>query len=312
MRTLSRDRTAGTLGARAPAKRSRLGPYGSALVAAVQAARKNELGDSAAALAYYTFTALPAVLLASLGVFSLLAGRETVDAVVDRLRDVAPPEAVSLVSDGLSRAIERNTGGIAMVAVGLALAFWTATGAINALMRALNRVYGVDEQRGFVRKRVTALALLVLVTAAVALVAALLVLGGPLSGWLGRAAGAESAVQWAWWTAQWPLLLGGLVLAFAVVLRFGPARHAARLRLVTLGSLFAACAWLVASGIFSVFVSRFGSYDKTWGALAAVIVTLVWLWLGALALLFGAEVDAELERQAEGGVVSRDAQREYP
>jgi membrane protein len=255
--------------------------------------------DAAAAVAYYAFLSLPAVLLVSLGLFSVLAGPNAVDRILDTVGQVAPAEVVSLLRTGLSRAIENRGGGVAMIAVGVLLAVWTVTGAMNALMRALNAIYERSETRGFVTQRLTAAAMFVLAVLAIALSFGLLVLGPKLSGWIGRAVDLESTVSWIWWAAQWPVLVAGLMLAFAGLLYLGPNVDHSRLRFLTPGAVVAVLVWLLASGLFAVYVSMFSSYDKTWGTLAAVVIMLTWLWLSALALLLGAEVNAETERSRE-------------
>ena len=132
-----------------------------------------------------------------------------------------------------------------------------------------------------------------------------LVLGPHLSGWIGSAVGADALVQWLWWTAQWPILLLGLLLAFATILYLGPDVDHPRWSFLTIGTVFAVLVWLVASGAFAPYASRFGSYDKTWGTLAIVIIMLTWLWLSSFALLLGAEVNAEAERPASSAGASR-------
>jgi membrane protein len=170
---------------------------------------------------------------------------------------------------------------------------------MTALMRALNRAYDREETRGFVRQRVTALAMVCLALLAFALVLGLLVLGPHLAGWIGDASGLETLVDWIWWTAQWPILLAGLLLTFAGILYLGPNVAHPRWRFLTPGAVLAVAVWLVASGLFAAYTSMLGSYNKTWGTAATVVVTLVWLWLSGLALLIGAEVNAEAERSRE-------------
>lgn len=266
---------------------------------AVKEALDDNITDAAAGLAYYVFLALPATLLLSLGAFSLIAGREAVDSLLDRLGGIVPEEAITLLRDSLTRVVENQSGGIAMVAVGGALAIWTASGAMMALMRALNRAYEREETRGFLRLRSAALAMFATLLAAIGLVIGLLVLGPYVSEWVGEAAGLESLVGWLWWAAQWPILILGLLAAFAIVLYLGPNVRHPRAVFLAPGSVFAVVVWLAASGLFAVYVSMLGSYNKTWGSLAAVIVMLTWLWLGALALLLGAEINAEAERSRE-------------
>jgi membrane protein len=252
--------------------------------------------DVAASLAYYAFLAIPAVLLVTLGVFANVAGQDTVDSLLGRLEGVVPPEAIRLIDESLTRTLENQSGGIALIVIGGLIALWTATGAMGGLMRGLNRVYGQQENRNFAKQRLTGLAMLACIVLAFALVFGLLVLGPVLSSWLGDQLDAESAVSWLWWTLQWPIVLAGLLLAFATVLYFGPNVDVPKFRFITPGAILAVALWIVSSALFGLYVSLFGSYDKTWGSLAAVIVMLTWLWLSALALLLGAEVNAEAER----------------
>ena len=264
---------------------------------AVKHARADNIGDVAAALAYYSFTTLPATLLTSLGVFALLAGRDSVHTLAQKLGEVAPAQSVSLVEQSLDRALQNRNGAVVMVVVGGALAAWTATGAMNALMRGLNLVYGCRETRGFLKQRLVALGMVACAVVAFSLILGLLVLGPHLSHWIGQTLGAETLVSWVWWIAEWPLLIGGLLLAGTGALYLGPNVDGHRYRFLTLGSAVAVGLWLVASALFAVYVSAFGSYNKAWGSLSAVIVTLVWLWIGGLSILFGAEVDAVAEHE---------------
>ena len=127
----------------------------------------------------------------------------------------------------------------------------------------------------------------------------MLVLGPHLSTWIGNALGSTTVVKIVWYVAEWPLLVGGLLVAFAGLMHYGPNVKHPRWRFLTFGSVLAIVIWLVASGAFAFYVSRFGSYNKTWGSLAAVVVMLTWLWLSAIALLLGAEINAEAERSRE-------------
>jgi membrane protein len=266
---------------------------------AVKQANSDSITDVAAALAYYAFLAMPAALLIAVGVFARTAGPGTIESLMDRLEGVVPAEAVQLIEESLTRVTENQSGGLVLIVLGLLLALWTTTGAMNALMRGLNRVYGRDETRGFVRQRLTALAMLVCLVLAFALAFGLLVLGPVISDWLGGVLNLEGVFGWIWWTAQWPILLFGLLLVFAAVLYLGPNVAHPRWRFITPGSVLAVGIWMLASGLFAVYVSLFASYNKAWGSLAAVIILLTWLWLSALALLLGAEVNAEAERSRE-------------
>ena len=255
----------------------------------------DQLPDAAAAIAYYGFLAIPAVLLIAVGVFSLFASPSAIETIVERVGRVTPAEAVVLLENGLDRTAQEG-GGLTMILVGGLVAVWTASGAANAVMRALNRVYDTDESRGFVKQRLLGLTMVLVGIVAFALVFGLLVLGPKLSAWIGESVGAEDAIRWAWLLGEWPILLVGLLVAFGAVLFLGPDVERPRWRFLTVGAGIAVALWLAASGGFAIYVSLFGSYNQTWGTLAAVIIMLTWLWLSALALLFAAEVDAETER----------------
>jgi len=269
--------------------------YAGIVKRAGRGAVEDQITDAAAAVAYYSFLAIPALLLISVGVFSLFAGPDAVDTIIERLGSVMPAEAVALLEKSLRRTTEEG-GGLTMVVVGGAVALWTASGLANAVMRALNRIHGTEESRGFVRQRLVGLTMVLVAIIAFALVFGLLILGPQLSRWIGDAVGAEGAVRWAWLLGQWPILVVGLLVAFASVLFLGPDVERRRWSFLSLGAGLAVALWLAASGGFAIYLAFFGSYNKTWGSLAAVIIMLTWLWLSSLALLFAAEVDAETER----------------
>jgi membrane protein len=166
-------------------------------------------------------------------------------------------------------------------------------------MRAVNGAYDRDETRGFVKQRIVAVQMVIGLALAFLLVFGLLVLGPVISHWIGSALDVEGFIGWAWWIAQWPILIGALLLVFATVLYLAPNVDHPHWKFVTPGSLFAVVIWLVASGAFAIYTSMFSSYNKTWGSLAAVIVMLTWLWLSGLSLLLGAEINAEAERSRE-------------
>jgi membrane protein len=273
--------------------------YQAIVIRAGKESLDDQITDLAAALAYYSFLAIPSILLVALGVFSVFADASAVQSLIDRVGTVAPAEATALVEDSLTRMTENSSGGWAMAIVGLLLAVWTTTGAMTSFMRALNRAYDRKETRGFVRQRVVAVVMVAIMLTAFALVFGLLVMGPALSGWIGDAVGLDAVFKWIWWVAQWPVLIVGLMLAFATVLYLGPNVDHPKWRFVTPGSVFAVVVWLLVSGLFAVYTATFASYNKAWGSLAAVIIMLTWLWLTGCALLFGAEINAEAERSRE-------------
>ena len=267
---------------------------------ALKSSLEDHITNLAAALAYYAFLAIPAVLLVAVGVFNLVADEDLITRIIERLQGVAPQEALTLLEQTMRRVVESQANsGIALVVVGSVLALWTVTGAMDTLMWALNSAYGREETRGFIKRRLTALVMVILLLFAFILAFGLLVLGPHLSGWVGSAVGLETVVEWLWWTAQWPILILGLLFAFATVLYLGPNVDHRRWQFLTVGTTIAVVIWLVASGLFAIYVGQFSSYNKAWGSLAAVIIMLTWLWISGLALLFGAEVNAETERSRE-------------
>lgn len=261
-------------------------------------ARADDLTTTARALAYSLFLAVPATLLVLLGLFSLVADEEAVRELVARSSKVMPAEATTLLEQSLTRATKATSGSALMATAGMLLGLWTTTSTGSTLMKGLTSTYDRDDRRGFVRRRLLALFIGASVAAGAVLVVGLLILGPHVESWIGDAVGAPTLTSWAWWTLQWPVLVLGLLFAFAVVLYLGPDVDQPRWQLVTPGAITALVGWLAASAAFALYAAHFGSYEKTWGSLSAVIVTLVWLWLTSGALLFGAEVNAEARRLA--------------
>jgi membrane protein len=254
----------------------------------------------ASALAYSSFFAIPAVLLVATGLFTLVAGPQTITTLIAHLNGVIPAQAQQLLGQSLNRAAAHPGTSLVMTIVGFVLAVWAVTGAMSAYMLALNIAYDRTDKRSFVKKRIVAAKMAAVMLLAFALVAVLTIFGPvvehSIASRIGSAGGVLNVV---WWVAQWPILLFGLLVAFATLLYLGPDIERPKWEFVTPGSLVAALLWLVASGLFAVYTATFSSYDRTWGALSAVIVMLTWLWLTGMALLLGAEIDAEVERSRE-------------
>jgi len=253
----------------------------------------------AQALAYSSFFALPSVLLLAIGLFTLLAGPATITHVINHIGGVMPAQAKTLLSGSIQRLGRQWHASLVMVIVGAVLAIWSTTGAMTSYMTALNVAYDRKDRRNFFKKRLTALLMVACIGAAFLLVAVFLIFGPQIERHLGNGLGIQSFLPYLWWAAQWPILIGGLLAAFAALLYLGPDVDHPRWRFLTVGSAIAVFVWLAASGAFAVYTAKFGHYNKTWGSLSAVIVMLTWLWVSALALLFGAEIDAEAERSRE-------------
>ena len=264
-----------------------------------RSALADQITDSAAALAYYLFLAIPATLLVGIGLFGLVASPSDVTSLMQRLEGTVPDEVITLVQDSLTRITQSGGGSLTAVVVGFVLALWTLSGAMNALMRAVNSAYGRRETRGFVRQRITGLIMIACFAVAGALVIGFLVLGPVVSGAVGDSVGLQNAIGWIWWSAEWPILIGALLSIFAAIYVLAPDVEHARFNVLAPGTVLAVVLWLAASAGFSFYVATFASYNKTWGSLAGVIVLVTWLWLSALSVLLGAEVNSEAERSRE-------------
>jgi len=253
----------------------------------------------ASALAYASFMAIPSALLVALGLFTLVASPDTITTLLDHLAAVVPAETTKLLGDSLRRLNAHPSSGVVMTIIGFLIALWSTTGAMNTYMTAVNLAYGRKDRRSFVRKRIVAVEMVAVMVGAFALVATLLIFGPHIERWIGDALGIQGVLSWLWWLAQWPILLAGLLAAFATLLFLAPDVDHPRWQFITPGPVVAAFIWLAASAGFSIYTSMFGSYNKVWGSLAAVIVMLIWLWITGMALLLGAEINAETERSRE-------------
>jgi membrane protein len=251
----------------------------------------------ASALAYSTFFAIPAVLIVVVGLFTLIASPQDITSLINHLNGVIPAEATTLLKNSLQRANQNAAGSLVWTLIGFVIAVWSVTGAMNAYMTALNMTYEREDKRSFVKKRFVAVKMAAVMGIAFLLVAVLLMFGPIIEGAIARHVGSAGiVVSIVWWVLQWPILLGGLLIAFATLLFLGPDVDRPKWEFLTPGSVVAALLWIAASGLFAVYTATFASYNKTWGSLAAVIVMLTWLWITGMALLLGAEINAEAER----------------
>jgi membrane protein len=267
-------------------------------VAAARSALDDHVPLLASALAYSSFFAIPSLLLVALGIFTLTSSAGTIDSLLSALQDAIPEQALDLFSSSLKQINATDQTSVILIVVGALLALWSLTGAMNAFMIAISEAYGVRDPRSFFRRRWIAFELVLCFLLAVVVAGSLLILGPTLSGWLGRTTDHESLVSWIWWAAQWPLLIGALLAVLTVMLWLAPVQRPPWRGLLP-GAVLATAIWIVSSGGFALFTARFDTYNKTWGSLSAVIVTLVWLWLTAIALLLGAEVNAEAARRVD-------------
>ncbi|MDQ2636668.1 MAG: YihY/virulence factor BrkB family protein [Actinomycetota bacterium] len=266
---------------------------------AVREFQQDQCTDLAAALTYYaTLSIFPAlvVMVSLLGVFG--QGRRTVDALLDIAADVAPASAVDTLRPTVEQLVNSPTAGLALV-VGIVGALWSASGYVGAFGRAMNRIYEGDEGRPVWKLRPVQLLLTLAGLAMAAAVLLMLAISGPVARWIGDAIGLGDAAVTVWSIAKWPLILLFVVLAVAILYYVTPNVEQPKFRWISGGAALAIVVWLVASLLFGLYVANFGNYNRTYGTLAGAIVFLLWLWITNLALLFGAEVDAELERSRQ-------------
>jgi membrane protein len=274
--------------------------------------KADELTDRAAALTYYGVLSLfPAllVLVSLLGV----TGRSASQQVLNSLQKLAPGSARNIIRNAVEQLQGRGGVGSIMAVVGLVLAVWTASGYIAAFIRCANAVYDIPEGRPVwkllpVRVGVTVVLLVLAVISAL-----IVVFTGGLAREAGSALGIGDTALTVWAIAKWPVLVVLVTIMIALLYWAAPNVRGRGFKWITPGSLLALVIWLIASAGFAFYVANFGSYNKTYGTLAGVIVFLVWLWISNIAILLGLEFDAELARQrAVAGGLAHDEEPYVP
>ena len=265
---------------------------------------RDQCTDLAAALTYYAVLSLfPAmlVLVSLLGIFG--QGQKTVDSVLQMVDDLGPASAVDTLRGPVEQLVNSSSAGFALV-IGLVGALWSASGYVGAFGRAMNRMYEVEEGRPIWKLRPLVLLVTVIALLMAGAVALMLAVSGPIARSIGEALGLGDTALTVWNIARWPLVLLFVVLTVAILYYATPNVQQPKFRWISIGATVAIVTWIIASVLFALYVANFGSYNKTYGALAGAIVFLLWLWITNLALLFGAEVDAELERgrQLQAGI----------
>ena len=265
--------------------------------------QSHHMTDHAAALTYYSLMSLFPALLVGVALLSLLAGSDFPARVASYLADHgAPAEVVDPVRSAVEGAVKTKTGAATgVLIVGIAVALWSASGAFGAAGRALNAVLEIEEQRGFVRRKLVDIAatIALIVLGLVALV--LVFLGGELAGDVLDKIGLGGGAKTVWNILRWPAALMVAMVVYALVYYAAPDTEQRRWRWISPGSALGVGLWILASAGFFVYVSHFTSYTTGYGAFAGAVILLVWLWLTNLALLFGAELNAELERSGVPG-----------
>jgi membrane protein len=262
--------------------------------------RDDNLTDWAAALTYYAVLSIFPGLIVLVSILGLVGGHpETTNALLDIVDDIGPDSAVETFRGPIESVVSSNTNAGVLFVAGLLVAIWSASGYMGAFIRAANAIYEVEEGRPFWKRRPLQIVMTVAMVLLLALVSIAIVVTGPLAESIGDAIGVGDSAVTAWNIAKWPVIVVVVMAMFAVLYYVAPNVRQPGLRIVTPGGVVAVLGWLLVSAGFGVYVANFGSYDKTYGSLGGVIVFLVWLWLSNVALLFGAEFDAELERSRQ-------------
>ncbi|MEU9145006.1 YhjD/YihY/BrkB family envelope integrity protein [Streptomyces sp. NPDC048349] len=258
--------------------------------------KDDELADRAAALTYYGVLALFPALLVLVSILGI-AGESTTQRVLDNLQRLTPGSARDVITNAVQQ-LQGNAGVGSLVAiVGLVVAVWSASGYVAAFIRTSNAVYDMPEGRPVWKVLPLRLALTVALMVLACASALIVVFTGSLARQVGAALGIGDSALTVWSFAKWPVLVLLVTIMIALLYWAAPNAKGRGLKWLTPGSFLALVIWMIASAGFAFYVANFGSYNKTYGTLAGVIVFLIWLWITNLAILLGLEFDAELSRQ---------------
>jgi len=265
--------------------------------------RAHQMTDFAGVLTYFAMMSLFPALLLGVTILGLFGQQGLVSDATDYLlRNGADPATAAVVRNALNKIISASGGalGFALI-ISILLAINGASGAFAAAGRALNAVYGVEEDRGFVRRKAVDIACTLVVLVLFAIVLVGIFLGGQIADDLLGRIGLGGTARAVWSIARWPVALGAAMIAYGLVYAVAPNVVPRRWRWLTPGAAFGVVLWIALSLAFAIYIRNFSSYGAAYGAFGAAIVLLLWLYLSANAFLFGAEVNAEIERQDRAG-----------
>src|SRR6187431_1413044 len=255
--------------------------------------------DIAAALTYY---AVLSVFPGLIAIFSLLGiigqGPAASAAILEIIDQVAPGDTADALRGPIEQMASSPAAGFALI-FGIVLAIWAASGYVGAFSRAMNRIYEIDEGRPFWKLKPVQLLVTVITIVLVVAAAIILVVSGSVTEAVGNALGIGEVAQTVWSIVKWPVLGFIVVLIVAILYYATPNAKQPKFRWISIGALLAIVVLALATLAFGFYIGNFSNYDKTYGSLAGIVVFLLWLWIANLALLFGAEFDAELERGRE-------------
>jgi membrane protein len=272
--------------------------------------RDDNLTDWAAALTYYSVLSIFPGLAALVAILGLVGSEGTINSLLEIIDDVGPDSAVDTFRGPVETVVNSNTGAGAALVISLAVALWTASGYVGAFIRASNSIYEVEEGRPFWKLRPLQVAVTLTMVLLLALVLVAIVLTGPLANAVGDVLGISGTLVTVWQFAKWPLLAAVVVTMLAFLYYAAPNVKQPSFKWMTPGSVLAITIWVVASIGFALYVANFGSYNKAYGSLAGAVVFLIWLWLSNVAVLAGAELNAEIERerQLKAGATEAESQ----
>jgi len=257
--------------------------------------KEDNLTDWAAALTYYGILAIFPALLVLVSVLGLI-GSSATQPLIDNLGDVAPGPAKEIFTSAIKNLQGSQGAAGVFFVIGLVGALWSASGYVAAFMRASNSIYDIEEGRPIWKTLPTRVGLTLVLLVLLAISAVAVTLTGGLAKQVGGLIGVGDTAVTVWNIAKWPVLLLIVSFMFALLYWAAPNVKHPKFRWVSPGGILAVIGWLIASAAFAFYVSKFGSYNKTYGALAGPIVFLVWLWISNIMVLLGAEFNAELER----------------
>jgi membrane protein len=260
----------------------------------------DNLTDWAAALTYYAVLSLFPAMIALISILGLVVDPATITRVItDVVSQLGPKSAVDTFKGPINQIAGNRSGALLGLIIGVAAALWTASGYVGAFMRASNAIYEREEGRPFYILRPLQIVVTFVLVMMAALVVLSLIVSGPVASAIGSAVGLGDTAVTVWNIAKWPVLLVVVMAMLAILYWPAPNARQKNFRWVSPGAIVAVVVWIVASAAFAFYVANFGSYNKTYGALGGVIVFLVWMWITNLAVLFGAELNAETERSRE-------------
>jgi membrane protein len=254
----------------------------------------------AAALTYFGLLSLFPALIALVSILGLFGNPQSTTSTITQVVSQLGPKSAAQTFAGPIKSItsHRSAAGI-LFFVGLGTALWSASGYVGGFMKAANVIYETPEGRPFWKLRPLQIAVTLVMILLLAAVLLALVLTGPVVDAVAKPLGIGSTAQTIWSIAKWPVLLGVVILMFAVLFHAAPNVKLPGFKWVTAGAIFAIVVWIVVSAAFAFYVANFGSYDKTYGTLGGVVALLVWMWITNCALLLGMELNAERERSRE-------------